>query len=67
MTPLFTLTIDNPGKHFGEMQHQERATIAQALQSVIQSIGDGKTMSGDVTPPGARVVGSFSYTPGAAK
>jgi hypothetical protein len=65
--PLFTLIIDEPQTHFGEMQHQERAIIAQVLQSVAQSIGDGKTNSGPVMLSGHRVVGSFTYEPSAAR
>jgi hypothetical protein len=69
---LFTLTIDEPGKHFGETRAQERGVIMEALQAAMQSFGsththDGKTFTGNVSLSGHRVVGSFTYAPAAEK
>jgi len=66
--PLFTLTIDQPGKHFGENRTQERVVILEALQSVLQSFGtahthDGRSFTGPVQLSGHRIVGSWTYTP----
>lgn len=61
--PLFELKIDAPGGHFGEAEHQERAVIRQAVETVLQSLGDGKSTGGDVTLSGHKKIGSWTYSP----
>lgn len=72
MPALFTLTLDDPAKHFGENRAQERGVIHEALIAAIQAFGtththDGASFTGPICLSSHRVVGSFTYTPKAAQ
>jgi hypothetical protein len=65
---LFTLTIDQPGRYFGETRAQERVVILEALQAAVQSFGtahthDGGSVTGSIQLSGHRVVGSRTHAP----
>ncbi|MCP3370773.1 hypothetical protein [Bradyrhizobium cajani] len=61
---VFTVTIDDHGGHFGEVEHQERATIARVLADVSAAVRSGKPLAGDqpIILNGERI-GTFSFGP----
>ena len=43
---VFSLRIDDHRGHFGEAEHQERATIARVLSDVTSAVRSGKPLAG---------------------
>jgi hypothetical protein len=65
---LFTLTVDPTAPPL-EARHQEAAWIARALQLAEQALrqSSGTVLSGNIVHDGGQVIGSWQYTPRAAR
>jgi hypothetical protein len=64
---LLTVTINNPATPL-DRQHQEVALIQRALQLAAMEIrsNGGKKTSGSIMDDGAKLLGTWAYTPVAA-
>ena len=61
---LFTVTINNPSPAL-DKQHQETQVIQRALHLAaldVRSYG-GKKTSGNILDDGAKILGTWTYTP----
>jgi hypothetical protein len=64
---LFVLTVNNPSVAL-DKQHQESAIVHRALTLAMQDFraNGGKKVTANITDDGARIIGSYVYTPQAA-